>query len=88
MREIAQELVGAPEEVREELPGFDSAAAVAARQVLEARSAAEEELMLRVPLSKLETKKLKAQRRYVGFVVFRRGLFSCGYLTTSGSALQ
>lgn len=65
MREIAQELVGAPEEVRDELPGFDSAAAIAAQQRLEARSAAEEELMLRVPLSKQEAKKLKAQRRWV-----------------------
>lgn len=63
MRELACELEGAPEEVRHELPGMDSAAAVAARQRLEARAAAEEELMLRVPLSRAEAKKLKAQRR-------------------------
>jgi U3 small nucleolar RNA-associated protein 3 len=63
MRELAQELAGAPEEVTADIPGMDTAAAVAARQRLEARSAAEEELMLRVPLSKAEAKKLKAQRR-------------------------
>jgi hypothetical protein len=66
MRELAQELAGAPEEVTPDLPGMDTAAAVAARQRLEARAAAEEELMLRVPLSKAEAKKLKAQRRCVG----------------------
>lgn len=60
---MAAELAGAPDEVRTEVPGFDSAAAVAVRQRLEARSAQEEELMLRVPLSKQEAKKLKAQRR-------------------------
>jgi hypothetical protein len=58
-------LAGAPEEVNAELPGMDSASAVAARQRLEARAAAEEELMLRVPLSKAEAKKLRAQRRCV-----------------------
>lgn len=63
MRELAQELAGAPEEVTADIPGMDTAAAVAARQRLEARAAAEEELMLRVPLSKTEAKKLKAQRR-------------------------
>ncbi|KAF8059680.1 hypothetical protein HT031_005088 [Scenedesmus sp. PABB004] len=63
MRELAAELAGAPDEVRDEQPGFDSAAAVAARQRLEARAAEEEELMLRVPLSKAEARKLKAQRR-------------------------
>ena len=52
-------------QVRAELPGMDTAAAVAARQRLEARSAAEEDLMLRVPLSKAEAKKLRAQRRCV-----------------------
>lgn len=65
MRELAQELAGAPEEVTADLPGMDTAAAVAARQRLEARAAAEEDLMLRVPLSKAEAKKLKAQRRWV-----------------------
>ncbi|WIA21610.1 hypothetical protein OEZ85_000794 [Tetradesmus obliquus] len=63
MREMAEELAGAPEEVRAEIAGMESAAAVATRQRLEARSAAEEELMLRVPLSKQEAKKLKMQRR-------------------------
>jgi U3 small nucleolar RNA-associated protein 3 len=63
MREMAEELAGAPEEVRAEIAGMDSAAAVATRQRLEARSAAEEDLMLRVPLSKQEAKKLKMQRR-------------------------
>jgi U3 small nucleolar RNA-associated protein 3 len=65
MREMAEELAGAPEEVRAEIAGMDSAAAVATRQRLEARSAAEEDLMLRVPLSKQEAKKLKMQFRYV-----------------------
>jgi U3 small nucleolar RNA-associated protein 3 len=46
-----------------DVPGMDSAAAVATRQRLEARAAAEEDLMLRVPLSKHEAKQLKAQRR-------------------------
>lgn len=63
MQELAAELAGAPEEVRPDLPGMETAAAIAARQRLEARAAAEEELMLRVPLSKAEAKKLKAQRR-------------------------
>ena len=69
MRELAQELAGAPEEVAADLPGMDTAAAVAARQRLEARAAAEEELMLRVPLSRVEAKKLKAQRRCVDSVI-------------------
>eukprot|EP00879_Flechtneria_rotunda_P011823 GHRR01012350.1.p1 GENE.GHRR01012350.1~~GHRR01012350.1.p1 ORF type:complete len:590 (+),score=268.47 GHRR01012350.1:166-1935(+) len=63
LRELAEELEGAPEEVREEVPGMDTAAAVAARHRLEARAAAEEELMLRVPLSKQEANKLRAERR-------------------------
>eukprot|EP00775_Hariotina_reticulata_P005267 gene5267-5502_t len=63
LREMAQELAGAPDEVTPDVPGMDSAAAVATRQRLEARAAAEEDLMLRVPLSKHEAKQLKAQRR-------------------------
>lgn len=66
LREVIREQEGAPEEVTLDLPGMDTAAAVAARQRLEARAAAEEDLMLRVPLSKAEAKKLKAQRRWVG----------------------
>jgi hypothetical protein len=65
MRDLAAEVAGAPEEVRTELPGMDTAAAIAARQRLEARAAAEEDLILRVPFSKAEAKKLKAQRRCV-----------------------
>jgi hypothetical protein len=63
VRELAQELAGAPEEVDALMPGLDSAAATATRRRLEARAAQEEELMMRVPLGKAEVKKLKAQRR-------------------------
>eukprot|EP00877_Chromochloris_zofingiensis_P010647 jgi/Chrzof1/5836/Cz16g17190.t1 len=61
--ELGEELAGAPEEQQTAVAGFDSAAAVAARQRLEARAAVEEDLMVRVPLSKQEAKKLRAQRR-------------------------
>jgi U3 small nucleolar RNA-associated protein 3 len=64
VQELAAELTGAPEELRAEVPGLDSSAALlAARQRMEARERAEEELFARVPLSKAEAKKLKAQRR-------------------------
>lgn len=69
VRDLAAELAGAPEEAGAGGalgPGLeDSAAAVAAAQRLAARSAAEEELMTRVPLSKAEAKKLRAARRWV-----------------------
>jgi U3 small nucleolar RNA-associated protein 3 len=64
VQELAAELTGAPEELRAEAPGLDSSAALlAARQRMEARARAEEELFARVPLSKAEAKKLKAQQR-------------------------
>ena len=66
MRELVQELAGAPEEVEGLHLGTGlegSTAALAAAHRLAAREAAEEELMVRVPLSKQEAKKLKAQRR-------------------------
>jgi len=64
VQEMAAELAGAPEELRAEAPGLDaSAALLAARQRMEARERAEEELFARVPLSKAEAKKLRAQQR-------------------------
>jgi hypothetical protein len=66
VRELAQELAGAPEEVEQVTLGTGlegSSAALATAHRLAAREAAEEELMVRVPLSKQEAKKLKAQRR-------------------------
>ena len=41
VRELAQELAGAPEEVDALMPGLDSAAATATRRRLEARAAQE-----------------------------------------------
>ncbi|GBF94628.1 hypothetical protein Rsub_07364 [Raphidocelis subcapitata] len=63
VKELAQELAGAPEEVEALLPGLDSAAAQATLARLDARAAQEEELMMRVPLKKAEAKRLKAARR-------------------------
>lgn len=55
VRELAEELAGAPEEVAmaAALPGGDSLAAVRTRHRLEARAAEEEELFTRVRLSKV-----------------------------------
>lgn len=64
VQEFAAELVGAPEERKMGVPlGMDTAEALRERQKLAARQEVEEELMIRVPLSKEERKKLKAQRR-------------------------
>lgn len=63
VRELAQELAGAPEELRSAAPGFDTAAALRQRHKLDARAGVEEELLQRVPLSKDEARRLKAQRR-------------------------
>ena len=64
IQEFAAELAGAPEERKMGVPiGMDTADALRHRQKLEARAEVEEELMIRVPLSKDERKKLKAQRR-------------------------
>eukprot|EP00887_Chlorella_sp_A99_P005929 scaffold29.g5929.t1 len=61
--ELAAELAGAPMEERLAPAGMDTAAAIRERQRLAARDDVEEELMIRVPLSKEERKRLKAQRR-------------------------
>ena len=64
IQEVAAELAGAPEEKKMGVPvGMDTADALRHRQKLAARAEVEEELMIRVPLSKDERKKLKAQRR-------------------------
>eukprot|EP00890_Picochlorum_soloecismus_P003905 jgi/Picsp_1/4515/NSC_06736-R1_sas10 utp3 c1d family len=64
IQEFAAELTGAPEEKRMGAPvGMDTADALRTRQRLAARENVEEELMIRVPLSKEERKSLKAQRR-------------------------
>ena len=64
VQELAAEMEGAPEEVRGNTPlGMDTAAARQERRRLSAREAVEEELMIRVPLTKEERKRLKAQRR-------------------------
>lgn len=64
VQELAAELTGAPEELGAGAPlGMDTVAALRQRQRLAARDAVEEELMVRVPLSRQERKQLKAQRR-------------------------
>ncbi|KAI8101739.1 hypothetical protein M9434_006806 [Picochlorum sp. BPE23] len=64
IQDFAAEIAGAPEEKRMGAPvGMDTAEALRHRQKLAAREEVEEELMIRVPLSKDERKRLKAQRR-------------------------
>lgn len=64
VQELAAELAGAPEEqgVGARL-GMDTVAALRQRQRMAARDAVEEDLMVRVPLSRQERKQMKAQRR-------------------------
>ncbi|GAB4821287.1 hypothetical protein N2152v2_008333 [Parachlorella kessleri] len=64
VQELARELAGAPEEQRlGAVAGMDTAEAIRARHRLQERDEVEEELMVRVPLSRDERKRLKAQRR-------------------------
>jgi len=64
VRELAAELADAPAEERVDAgAGGDAAALLRVRQGLEARAAAEEDIMLRVPLSKDERRRLKSARR-------------------------
>jgi U3 small nucleolar RNA-associated protein 3 len=64
VQELAAEIAGAPEEVGAGAPlGMDTVAALRQRQKMAARDAIEEELMIRVPLSRDERKQMKAQRR-------------------------
>ncbi|KAK9817376.1 hypothetical protein WJX74_000184 [Apatococcus lobatus] len=63
LQELARDIEGAPEELRESVPGEDTARAVRERQRLEARAEAEEGMMARVPLTKRERAGLKQQRR-------------------------
>jgi U3 small nucleolar RNA-associated protein 3 len=64
VQELAAEMTGAPEEIRGGAPlGMDTAAALRDRQRMAAREAVEEELMVRVPLTREERKRMKAQRR-------------------------
>lgn len=53
MRELAEELTGAPEELAAAPVGLDSYAALRQRHRLEARAEEEEELFTRVRLSKV-----------------------------------
>ncbi|GFR45262.1 hypothetical protein Agub_g6368 [Astrephomene gubernaculifera] len=63
LRALAAELAGAPEEERTAVAGLDSVAALRTRAKLEARAAVEEDMFIRVPLSKDEAKRLRQQRR-------------------------
>lgn len=63
MRALAAELAGAPEEERAAVAGLDSVAALRTRAKLEARAAVEEDMFIRVPLTKDEAKRLRQQRR-------------------------
>lgn len=64
VKELAAELAGAPEERDTGVPiGMDTVAALRERQRMAARDAEEEDLMIRVPLSKDERKRLRAQKR-------------------------
>lgn len=64
VQELAAEIAGAPEEVGAGAPlGMDTVAALRQRQKIASRDAIEEELMVRVPLSRDERKQMKAQRR-------------------------
>lgn len=51
------------EQVKDRHPGDDNAMVAKQRERLEKRAAAEEELMMRVPLAKKELKSMKAARR-------------------------
>lgn len=53
MQELAQEIEGRPEEVRERVAGLEAAGAIRERLRLEARAGVEEDMMTRVPLSKV-----------------------------------
>ena len=63
VRELAAEITGAPEEVRTGPAGLESSGALKVRAKLAAREAVEEDLMLRVPISKEERKKLRREHR-------------------------
>jgi U3 small nucleolar RNA-associated protein 3 len=66
VQQLGRELAGAPEEQKYNAyvtGGMDTAAAIRERQRLAAREEVEEELMIRVPLSKEERKRLQAQKR-------------------------
>lgn len=63
IRELAAEAMGMPEEQRTAPVGMEGAGALRERQKLAAREALEEDLMIRVPMSKDERKRLKQERR-------------------------
>eukprot|EP00798_Chlamydomonas_sp_ICE-L_P004178 gene4178-14278_t len=63
LRELAEEVAGAPSERKTELGGSDSYAAIKQRQRLEIRARSEENMMMRVPLSKDEVKAMKKNKR-------------------------
>lgn len=58
---MVQELTGAPEEVHDRVPGWDTAKAIRALKKMENRSKMEEEMMTRVHLTKEEKKRLKVE---------------------------
>jgi U3 small nucleolar RNA-associated protein 3 len=63
VRELARELAGAPDELGAAPVGGDTAAMARGRARLRERDEVEEDLMIRVPLSREERRRLKAQRR-------------------------
>lgn len=56
---MVEELTGAPEELHDRVPGWDTAKAIRALKKMENRSKIEEEMMTRVHLTKEEKKRLK-----------------------------
>jgi hypothetical protein len=65
-RELAEEVTDAPTEVRGEGEELRSAFAQREKRRMEARNEMEEEMFVRIPLSKVEKKRQAAQHRQVG----------------------
>ncbi|CAG9463538.1 unnamed protein product [Pedinophyceae sp. YPF-701] len=63
VQDLVEEVTGAPETMRQRVAGMDTQAALRERARLAERERAEEELMMRVPMSKEERKRLKRHRR-------------------------
>ncbi|GMH40230.1 hypothetical protein BSKO_08134 [Bryopsis sp. KO-2023] len=66
VNEMVQELTGAPEEVRDHKPGWDTAKAIRALKKMEERSKMEEEMFTRVAFTKAEKKRFKAHKHRAG----------------------
>lgn len=59
MDEMVEELTGAPQEVHDRVPGWDTPKAIQALKKMENRSRVEEGMLTRIHLTKEEKKKLK-----------------------------